>query len=532
MSTTQSKPPGPGGTGFHFLRRNKRPRPQSHEVEPKTGAEATTSSSGEGQHEHQHHHLPHLPVYNHNGHRVTRGIHPDGESGRRGVHPWSMVRICLRSTSTASAVVNVLWPAVPAAIALHFARPEWHVAIFVLNYIAMVPAANLIGFAGQELARKLPSVLGVVLETTLGSIVEIILFMVLLKRAQENRDDGNMESMESNLSVIRAAILGSILANLLLCLGMCFFVGGMTREEQVFHEAVTEVGNGLLLVAGMGLIIPVVYNFALADRLDAETLTSETTRISRAAAIILLIAFVFYVWFQLRSHHGFFEELLEADEERDEDRHIDLAKDKLTLTECILALVIAIACVSLIAVFLVLEIDPIIHRGGISDAFMGLILVPLVEKFAEHLTAVDEAWDNQANFALIHVLGATLQTALLNTPLVVLVGWGLHLPMNLDFEAFDAIVLILAIIVVGNFLRDGKSNYLEGALCVFVYVLIAVSAFFYPNPIEGEPTASDGSGVTAEPTAGENGTESSAAATEMATEAAKMLIRAAIPSLR
>ena len=156
----------------------------------------------------------------------------------------------------------------------------------------------------------------------------------------------------------------------------------------------------------MGLIIPVAYNFALADRLDAETLTSETTKISRATAIIFLIAFVVYVWFQLRSHHGLFDELLEADEELDADRHKDLAKAKLTLTECILALAIALACVSMIAVFLVLEIEPIIELGGVSDAFMGLILVPLVEKFAEHLTAIDEAWDNQVHHPFSKIISS------------------------------------------------------------------------------------------------------------------------------
>jgi len=82
------------------------------------------------------------------------------------------------------------------------------------------------------------------------------------------------------------------------------------------------------------------------------------------------------------------------------------------------------------------------------------------------------------------VLGASIQTALLNTPLVVIVGWGCHVPMDLEFRAFEAIVLILAIIVVGNFLRDGKSNWLEGALCVLVYIIIAISAFYYPNPVE------------------------------------------------
>lgn len=110
-----------------------------------------------------------------------------------------------------------------------------HLTIFVLNYIAMVPCANLIGFAGQELARKLPKVFGVLLETTLGSVVEIILFMVLLRH-----DD---------FPVIQAAILGSILATQLLCLGLCFFAGGMKRDEQEFDEAVSEVGSGLLLTA-------------------------------------------------------------------------------------------------------------------------------------------------------------------------------------------------------------------------------------------------------------------------------------------
>jgi Ca2+:H+ antiporter len=102
----------------------------------------------------------------------------------------------------------------------------------------MVPAANLVGFAGQEFARKLPKAGGVVVETTFGSIVEIILFMVLLK------------SGSGNVQVIRAAILGSILANMLLCLGACFLAGGLKRDEQTFHPAVSEAGSGIMLVAG------------------------------------------------------------------------------------------------------------------------------------------------------------------------------------------------------------------------------------------------------------------------------------------
>jgi len=103
----------------------------------------------------------------------------------------------------------------------------------------MLPSANLLGFAGQELARKLPKVFGVILETTLGSLVEVVLFLVLIIHRKEH-----------GVPIIQAAILGSILANLLLCLGVCFFIGGMKRSEQTFHDAVSDTGSNLMLVAG------------------------------------------------------------------------------------------------------------------------------------------------------------------------------------------------------------------------------------------------------------------------------------------
>lgn len=250
----------------------------------------------------------------------------------------------------------------------------------------------------------------------------------------------------------------------------------------------------------MGLVIPTVFSASLTNNLvsaDVNPYEKEILNISRAVAIMLLCAFVVYVVFQMRSNHGLYDDIFEQDELQDRDRHEDLTKEKLTFTECILALLLALTCVALIAVFLVEEIEYLVRERHVPDAFLGLILVPLVEKAAEHLTAVDEAWDNQMNFALSHVLGATLQTALLNTPIVVMVGWGLGRRMDLNFEVFDAVVLILAILVVGNFLRDGKSNYLEGFLCVIVYIMIAVSAYYYPNPeseSEGEGGSSSGSG--------------------------------------
>ncbi|QKX64458.1 uncharacterized protein TRUGW13939_11632 [Talaromyces rugulosus] len=403
-----------------------------------------------------------------------------GESGRSGFHPWYFLKVCFRSTCTLSMVVNIFWPVVPAAIVLGFARPDLKVWVFALNYIAMVPSANLMGFAGGELSRKLPKVAGILLETSLTSVVELILFMVLIKKDVNN----------SFIPVIQAAILGSILANLLLCLGLCFFFGGIRREEQILHEAVSEVGSGLLLVAGFALLIPTAFYSALSGTAQGNsTFTSEelivnTRTISRGTSIILLAAFGMFLWYNLRTHHGIFDEVLENDENQDEDGDRERRRPKLTLLESLIATVVALALVAISAVFLVENI-PAIRERGVPDNFIGLILVPLVEKAAEHLTAIDEAWDNQINFALFHCLGPSIQTALLNSPLVVIVSWGLGKNMDLNFEIFMIVLLVMSILVVGNFLRDGKSNYMEGGLCVLVYLIIALTTWYYPNPEEG-----------------------------------------------
>ena len=125
---------------------------------------------------------------------------------------------------------------------------------------------------------------GLILETFLGGIVEIVLFMVLLHNSVDN----------SLIPVIRAAILGSILANLLLCLGFCFFVGGMRRDQQEFDEVISEVGNGQLLMAGFGLLIPSAFYASLRGSVEDPVLDAKVLHISRTTAVMLLIAFLMY----------------------------------------------------------------------------------------------------------------------------------------------------------------------------------------------------------------------------------------------
>lgn len=152
----------------------------------------------------------------------------------------------------------------------------------------------------HTLAHLVDIMLGVVLETFLGGIVEIVLFMVLLHKVGANIVVHQNDANYVFIKVIQAAILGSILANLLLCLGACFFVGGLNRDEQTFDEAISEVGSGLLLVAGFGLLIPSAFSTSLQSyvsdaSLTADQLASKTLHISRVTSVVLLVAFLLLI---------------------------------------------------------------------------------------------------------------------------------------------------------------------------------------------------------------------------------------------
>jgi Ca2+:H+ antiporter len=349
-----------------------------------------------------------LPTHNRKLDGIVKSKHikPEGESGRRFVSPSKFPKLVWKSSSKVSGFCNLLWPFVPAAIVLHFLNTRHHAWTFAINYVAMVPVANLLGYAGQEFARKLPTVAGILIETTLGSVVEIVIFMVLLAKHNPNAEvgHGNLEY------VLQAAILGSILTNLLLCLGFCFLVGGMKHKEQKFHGVISEAGSGILLVAGFALLIPSAFFSALkgstvaageaGEGEEVYTMTRlqhDTLNVSHGVAVILIAAFAIYIIYNAFSHDNIFNEVLQADEEADRDRHRDINKEKLTMTECAIAIVISIALVSMIAVFLIEEIEYIVSERHVPDNFLGLILVPLVEKFAEHLTAVDEAYGECAH---------------------------------------------------------------------------------------------------------------------------------------
>lgn len=383
-----------------------------------------------------------------------------------------LFHIALKNASPPLQVLLLLWIFVPVAVTLAFTKRSEHRLIFAFSYVAIIPCASTLDLAGQELARNLPRVAGIAVETLLGTVVEMVLFIILIARPN---DHGNA------VTVIKAAILGSILANMLLCLGLCLLIGGMKYEQQKFHSLVGGTSSDVLLGSGFAMLLPAIffsalYSSATSSQSDYSLvqLSSDTLAFSRGTAVILLSTFFVHIYHNAKAKRTLLDQILASEEE-------EKPADRFTLTECLVLATISLGCVCLLAFILVREIHPIVISGPISENFMGLIIVPLVEKMSEHVTTINKVLKNQPNMAILHCIGPSISTALFNTPVVVFVGWGLNKPMDLNFEVFQLASLLLAILVVINFLGDGTSNYLKGYILVMIYITLAVGAWYYPS---------------------------------------------------
>jgi Ca2+:H+ antiporter len=273
---------------------------------------------------------------------------------------------------------------------------------------------------------------------------------------------------DNQIRVVQASMLGSVLSNILLVLGCCFLIGGFRYHEQTFNSTVASTMSSLMAVASASLIIPATLYAALADSKSSST-ESTILFLSRGTAIILLILYVMYLYFQLKSHADLFEEV--SDEEAmGDDGTIESEERLLGPIPASIALVVVTVLVAVCAEYLVGSIEGIVEKTGMSRTFIGLILIPIVGNAAEHATACVVAYKNKMDLAIGVAIGSSLQIALFVTPFLVILGWIIGEPMTLRFETFETIAFFISGLIVALLIQDGKSNYLEGGLCLGMYV--------------------------------------------------------------
>lgn len=370
-----------------------------------------------------------------------------GEDDASPLTKWLKKAAYLTWRLLASNYANVLLVFVPLGIIS--GNVGWSPSVvFTLNFLAIIPLAALLSFATEELSAKLGQTLGGLMNATFGNAVELIVSIAAL--------------VNNEIRIVQASMLGSILSNILLVLGCCFLAGGLNRAngpEQSFNSTVASTMSSLMAVASASLIIPATLYAQLTN--SDEKSEDKVLVLSHGTSIILLVLYVLYLFFQLKSHSTLFDsESQAADEDEDHEEHL------LGPIAATVALFVITVCVAACAEYLVDSIDSIVETTGISKTFIGLILLPIVGNAAEHATACVVAYKNKMDLAINVAIGSSLQIALFVTPFLVILGWIVDRDMTLHFETFETVVFFVSVLVVNYLIQDGKSNYLEGAMCL------------------------------------------------------------------
>jgi Ca2+:H+ antiporter len=268
--------------------------------------------------------------------------------------------------------------------------------------------------------------------------------------------------------VVKASPTGSIIGNILLVLGVAMFAGELRYEYQQFNRTAAGMGANLLLPAAVGLIIPALFHFTAADR--GVTIERE---LSLTISFVLFAIYVASMLFTLKTHRHLF-----AGEAHNAS---DLGEQLWTRGASITIHTVVTCLVALMSEMLVGAQEPASHQLGLTQVFIGVILVALVGNAAEHSTAVMVAVKNKMDLAYGIAVGSSLQIALLVAPLLVFASYLLGTPLDLIFTPFEVAAVTISVLSVGLVAMDGESNWMEGIMLVGVYLMLAMAFFYLPT---------------------------------------------------
>ena len=341
--------------------------------------------------------------------------------------------------------LNWLLVFVPLSLAFELAHQS--LLIFITSGLAIVPLAGLIGRATDQLAIRVGPRLGGLLNATFGNVTELIVAVLLV--------------LAGNIDVVKASLIGSIIGNLLLVLGVSFVAGGLTRKEQQFNPKAAGVHAAPLLLAVTGLGVP-----ALLAGSNSHLASDHKEVVSIGVAATLMLLYVAALIFMQYTHEHLFR-TPESDEQPDWSRRLALG-----------VLLGAALLVGLESELLVSALDPALKTLGLSPLFVGLILIPIIGNAAEHSSAVFFAIRNKLDVTLEIAVGSSTQVALFVAPAVVFISLALGRPMDFIFTGFEIGAVAIATVVLAVISLDGRSNWLEGLQLISVFTIIALAAFF------------------------------------------------------
>jgi Ca2+:H+ antiporter len=333
------------------------------------------------------------------------------------------------------------------------------VLVFALSCISILGLAGMLGEATEELGAYLGHRVGGILNATVGNVGEIIISIFALKAGL--------------IDLVKASITGSIIGNLLLVCGASLIAGGMKHGIQRFDARAAGMNAVQLVLATIGLVIPAVFAFLVGGEQIASNFV-PIENVTLGVASLLLVIYGLSVFYDLT------RPLDKTVRSGDEHGHTGHVVTPGGWKPALVRLVVAAGALAWVSEILVGAIEPVIATLGVSEFFLGLILIPIIGNLAEHVVAIQLAARNRMDFSMAVSLGSATQIALFAAPVLCFLSIPLGHPLTLVFTPFEVVAVGVGALIAALIAIDGESNWLEGAQLVATYLIIAVASFFLP----------------------------------------------------
>lgn len=348
--------------------------------------------------------------------------------------------------------MNLFLLFIPAAVLASWLH--WSAGIvFLTSALGIVPLAKHMGNATEAIALRVGPAVGGLLNATFGNATELIIALFALRAGL--------------YGVVQASLTGSIIGNILFVLGASMFLGGIRFPTQRFNRTVAGTNASLLVLAVVGLLVPA--GFAATTPAMPDGLMQ---RLSLFVAAILISVYLCNLFFALKTHTDLYV--------GGEGQHEENEQPSMSSWAALGLLVATTLLVSWMSELLVGSIEPVTHELGLSEHFIGVILVPIVGNAAEHMTAVTVALKDKMDLSLGIAIGSATQIALLVAPALVLAGVLMGRPLTLAFTPFEVLAVVMAVLIANFITLDGESNWLEGTMLLATYGILALAFLLHP----------------------------------------------------
>jgi Ca2+:H+ antiporter len=369
-----------------------------------------------------------------------------------------------RPAPTLERLLQVLLLFIPLA-----AVAAWHgwgsIYVFSFASLAIVPLAGIMGEATERISARLGAGVGGLLNATFGNAAELIIALAAIQRGLYD--------------VVKASLTGSIIGNVLLVLGGALLVGGLKRVRQTFDRAAAAAGSTLLALATIGLLVPAVFHSVVESAVArAEMTQARETVLERGLsleiALVLFLAYILSLIFSLKTHRHLYAGQAPLEEEAAHAHAVPLRRT-------LIMLLVATGLIAWMSELLVGSVEETAHALGMTQVFIGVVVVAIIGNAAEHSTAILAAMRNKMDLSLSISIGSSIQIALFVAPILVFVSYfAPHGPMDLRFTPFEVLAVAVSMGIVNLVSQDGESNWLEGALMLAVYSILALAFYFLP----------------------------------------------------